>query len=263
MEHVQVLAAGTCGRIRLKPRLADPCAIGTTCCNRELGVMTGYLASTSHCRSLVPFTSSFYSSIFHDLGDLSNMPLLLRSRLQCRRKNGENLGNRFGVRKSILRICVLLWFVFRSGLNNGSALPTCAALPRGCKHPSRTSPANSALASGRSKERVKMQGSLADLFFFFSSRRCFRRCVQLHKKDAVVSCVSPHSPSHLDRNTKHDNENENQQDMEVQQRKKYPNWAEEQRKKAAELARVRAIREKKMDRNKKEVGPGCCLAVWL
>lgn len=41
--------------------------------------------------------------------------------------------------------------------------------------------------------------------------------------------------------------------MEVQQRKKYPNWAEEQRKKAAELARVRAIREKKMDRNKKEV----------
>lgn len=44
------------------------------------------------------------------------------------------------------------------------------------------------------------------------------------------------------------------QDMEVQQRKKYPNWAEEQRKKAAELARVRAIREKKMDRNKKEVG---------
>lgn len=43
-------------------------------------------------------------------------------------------------------------------------------------------------------------------------------------------------------------------DMEVQQRKKYPNWAEEQRRKAAELARVRAIREKKMDRNKKEVG---------
>lgn len=41
--------------------------------------------------------------------------------------------------------------------------------------------------------------------------------------------------------------------MEVQQRNKYPNWAEEQRKKAAELARVRAIREKKMDRNKKEV----------
>ena len=39
----------------------------------------------------------------------------------------------------------------------------------------------------------------------------------------------------------------------MQQRKKYPNWAEEQRKKAAELARVRAIREKKMDRNKKEV----------
>lgn len=46
------------------------------------------------------------------------------------------------------------------------------------------------------------------------------------------------------------------QDMEVQQRKKYPNWAEEQRKKAAELARVRAIREKKMDRNKKEVSEG-------
>ncbi|CAN0014114.1 unnamed protein product [Ectocarpus sp. 6 AP-2014] len=41
-------------------------------------------------------------------------------------------------------------------------------------------------------------------------------------------------------------------DVEVQQRNKYPNWAEEQRKKAAELARVRAIREKKMDRNKKE-----------
>ncbi|CAM9997883.1 unnamed protein product, partial [Sphacelaria rigidula] len=41
-------------------------------------------------------------------------------------------------------------------------------------------------------------------------------------------------------------------EMEVQQRKKYPNWAEEQRRKAAELARVRAIREKKMDRNKKE-----------
>lgn len=41
--------------------------------------------------------------------------------------------------------------------------------------------------------------------------------------------------------------------MEVQQRKKYPHWAEEQRRKAAELARVRAIREKKMDRNKKEV----------
>ncbi|CAN0278559.1 unnamed protein product, partial [Laminaria digitata] len=40
--------------------------------------------------------------------------------------------------------------------------------------------------------------------------------------------------------------------MEVHQRKKYPNWADEQRKKAAELARVRAIREKKMDRNKKE-----------
>ena len=45
-----------------------------------------------------------------------------------------------------------------------------------------------------------------------------------------------------------------EQDMEVHQRKKYPKWAEEQRKKAAELARVRAIREKKMDRNKKEVG---------
>lgn len=45
----------------------------------------------------------------------------------------------------------------------------------------------------------------------------------------------------------------NNQDLEVQQRNKYPNWAEEQRKKAAELARVRAIREKKMDRNKKEV----------
>ena len=43
--------------------------------------------------------------------------------------------------------------------------------------------------------------------------------------------------------------------MEVHQRKKYPNWAEDQRKKAAELARVRAIREKKMDRNKKEVRP--------
>ncbi|CAM9747974.1 unnamed protein product [Ascophyllum nodosum] len=41
-------------------------------------------------------------------------------------------------------------------------------------------------------------------------------------------------------------------EMEVHQRKKYPNWADEQRKKAAELARVRAIREKKMDRNKKE-----------
>lgn len=43
------------------------------------------------------------------------------------------------------------------------------------------------------------------------------------------------------------------QTMEVEQRKKYPYWAAEQRKKAAELARVRAIREKKMDRNKKEV----------
>ncbi|CAM9938300.1 unnamed protein product [Pylaiella littoralis] len=41
-------------------------------------------------------------------------------------------------------------------------------------------------------------------------------------------------------------------EMEVHQRKKHPTWAEEQRKKAAELARVRAIREKKMDRNKKE-----------
>lgn len=42
--------------------------------------------------------------------------------------------------------------------------------------------------------------------------------------------------------------------MEVHQRLKYPNWAEEQRKKAADLARARAMREKKMDRNKKEVG---------
>lgn len=49
--------------------------------------------------------------------------------------------------------------------------------------------------------------------------------------------------------------------MEVQQRKKYPTWAEEQRKKAVELARVRAIREKKMDRNKKEVGK-CLLPAW-
>lgn len=41
--------------------------------------------------------------------------------------------------------------------------------------------------------------------------------------------------------------------MEVKQRNKYPQWAEEQRRKADELARVRAVREKKMDRNKKEV----------
>ncbi|CAN0217509.1 unnamed protein product, partial [Discosporangium mesarthrocarpum] len=43
------------------------------------------------------------------------------------------------------------------------------------------------------------------------------------------------------------------QTMEVEQRRKYPQWAEEQREKAAELARLKAAREKKLDRNKKEV----------
>lgn len=86
-----------------------------------------------------------------------------------------------------------------------------------------------------------MPKKIVAVFRVHNSSR-FVALIELERK--VWSCASPPNA---------ETKPEPKQDMEVQQRKKFPNWAEEQRKKAAELARVRAIREKKMDRNKKEV----------